>query len=137
MIATNNPRFATLYQCLSKSSLNQLFRYPKQKPEVCQIVKQESQLSDCLRTINSNYALINLSYKPLIIFHNKFRENFCIYLLSSLNMASSSSSSSQKDDHDTSQNSNIKPKFRETKEDLKARLSPIQYQVTQLKATER
>lgn len=52
-------------------------------------------------------------------------------------MASSSSSNSQKDDHDTSQKSDNKPKFRETREELKARLSPIQYQVTQLKATER
>lgn len=30
-----------------------------------------------------------------------------------------------------------KPKFQATKEELKARLSPIQYQVTQLKSTER
>lgn len=47
------------------------------------------------------------------------------------NDASASSSSSSGTPSDS------KPKFRATKEELKARLSPIQYQVTQLKSTER
>lgn len=51
-----------------------------------------------------------------------------------------SSSNHSRDNTETNKSSNSekdKPKFSATKEELKARLSPIQYQVTQLKSTER
>lgn len=50
---------------------------------------------------------------------------------------SSLNSRKENDSGDDAQPSGSKPKFCATKEELKARLSPIQYQVTQLKSTER
>lgn len=63
-------------------------------------------------------------------------------ILSGHSMAShgSNKSSSSTPGHENSGSSNNQPgksKFSTTKEELKARLSPIQYQVTQLKSTER
>lgn len=46
-------------------------------------------------------------------------------------------SSGRNNDYDNNSTKSSKSKFFETKEELKARLSPIQYQVTQLKSTER
>lgn len=61
-------------------------------------------------------------------------------IFSSRKMASSPSDRSSNSEEDSKPNvggTNTKPKFSATKEELKARLSPIQYQVTQLKSTER
>lgn len=134
---TNNLRHTTFYRCPRKiSSLILLLRRPQQKPKVCQIKEQKSHFSDDLGLVRNNHALIESPYK-LFISRRSIRENFYNYLIPSRNMASSSSSKSQNDDLDSTPKSNRRPKFSATKEDLKARLSPIQYQVTQLKATER
>lgn len=118
---TNKSSYTTFYRCPSKSSsLIQLLRYLQQKPEVSQTIEQESQSSDRLQTVKNNNALIKSSEKPFVIRHS-IKRNF---LITSRNMASSSSNSQP-------------TKFNVSKEELKARLSPIQYQVTQLKATER
>lgn len=68
------------------------------------------------------------------------RDHMKAIIISSQKMSSQPNQSSETKDGDCSKNDPRSPsnhKFHETKEQLKARLSPIQYQVTQLKSTER
>lgn len=132
--SSNNIR-STFYYCLGKSfttHFHKLLNLNRQ-PRLWRI--KSSQEQDLLAIVRLNSLT---ETRATIIASSTLSRTIRRYsLISSREMATSSSNSAQNGDNDANCTSTNKPKFTATKEELKARLSPIQYQVTQLKATER